>query len=207
MIDGMDEEALRRVQHDRVLRRQTNELVGLARGVLLDGEVNLPEAQGLLAWLEANPVCCEVWPGNVLYERLLALLSGSEVTSAALDELRGVMMQMVAPRELPQAPPSTTLPLTIPPPPVVCRGRSFCFTGEFAFGSRRQCLEVVADRGGVPVDRVTSRLDYLVIGSVGSELWRHSSFGTKIIKAAELREAGARLAIIAEAHWVQSLEG
>jgi hypothetical protein len=40
-----------------------------------------------------------------------------------------------------------------------------------------------------------------MVGSVGNEQWRHSTYGTKIMKAVELREAGASIAIVGEDHW------
>ena len=52
---------------------------------------------------------------------------------------------------------------------------------------------------------MTRKLDYLVIGSVGSEFWRHASFGTKIMKAAQYREDALPIAIISEVHWASRL--
>jgi NAD-dependent DNA ligase len=99
----------------------------------------------------------------------------------------------------------STLPLTAPAPEILHPGRSFCFTGVFEFGSRADCHEAVMARGGEPAKGVTKKLNYLVIGSVGSECWRHSSFGTKIMKAAQYCEDGAGIAIVSEAHWVAHL--
>lgn len=42
----------------------------------------------------------------------------------------------------------------------------------------------------------SEKVHYLVVGSVGNEQWRHSTYGTKIMKAVELREAGASIAIV-----------
>lgn len=74
-------------------------------------------------------------------------------------------------------------------------GKSFCFTGVFKFGTRSECHHAV----------ITKKLDYLIIGSVGSEFWRHSSFGTNIMKAAQYKDDGSPIAIVAEAHWVGEL--
>lgn len=97
------------------------------------------------------------------------------------------------------------MPLTVPAPEILYLGRSFCFTGVFEFGSRADCHEAVLERGGEPAKGVTKKLDYLVIGSVGSDFWRHSSFGTKILKAAQYCEEGARIAIVSESYWVTRL--
>jgi hypothetical protein len=64
----------------------------------------------------------------------------------------------------------------------------------------------VTDLGGICIHNVTKKLHYLVIGNIGSETWRHSSFGSKIAKAIEYQERGARLAIISEQHWTEHLK-
>lgn len=43
------------------------------------------------------------------------------------------------------------------------------------------------------------------VGCIGSDEWRHGSFGTKIEKAAEYRRSGVPLFIISEDVWAGSL--
>jgi hypothetical protein len=52
---------------------------------------------------------------------------------------------------------------------------------------------------------VSKELDYLVVGSIGSENWLHATFGTKIRKAVEYRDGGCGLAIVDELHWRERL--
>ena len=54
---------------------------------------------------------------------------------------------------------------------------------------------------------VNKKLNFLVVGSIGNDQWLHSSYGTKIKKALELREAGAPIAIVSEDHWQSALFG
>jgi NAD-dependent DNA ligase len=67
--------------------------------------------------------------------------------------------------------------------------------------------ELVEERGGLIGGGVSKKVHYLVVGSVGNEQWRHSTYGTKIMKAVELREAGASIAIVGEDHWQRMLFG
>jgi hypothetical protein len=60
-------------------------------------------------------------------------------------------------------------------------------------------------KGGLPAPSITKKLNYLVIGSVGSRDWAHSTHGRKIEKAVSYRNGGAPLAIIGEEHWADSL--
>lgn len=120
-------------------------------------------------------------------------------------ELLGLLMQIAAPDGRAGSVVPTTLPLTSPAPDIMFEGKSFCFTGVFEFGTRAECHHAVITKGGEPAKSITKKLDYLIIGSVGSEFWRHSSFGTKIMRAAQYRDDGSPIAIVAEAHWVGRL--
>ena len=93
---------------------------------------------------------------------------------------------------------ATTLPLTKPVPKILFEGKSFCFTGKFAYGLRKDCEKAVELHGGVIADNVTKKLDYLVIGLMGNEDWAHSIFGRKIQKAIDYNEKNATIAIIGE---------
>ena len=57
---------------------------------------------------------------------------------------------------------------------------------------------------GASVGRKTH---YLVVGSIGNDQWRHSSYGLKILKAVELRGKGCPIAIVGEDHWQRALFG
>ena len=197
--------ALRNIHADRIVKRQIDELIGLAKGALLDGKVEQHEADGILAWLHGNVECLDSWPASVLYDRMRAMLADGVLDPDEAGELLGLLMQIAAPAGLGAAPAPSTLPLTAPAPEILYPGHSFCFTGVFEFGSRADCHEAVLARGGEPAKGVTKKLNYLVIGSVGSDFWRHSSFGTKILKAAQYCEEGAGIAIVSEAHWVARL--
>ena len=131
--------ALRSIHADRIVKRQIDELVGLAKGALLDGKVEQHEADGILAWLHGNVECLDTWPASVLYDRLRAMLADGVLDPDEAGELLGLLMQIAAPAGLGAAPAPSTLPLTAPAPEILYPGRSFCFTGVFEFGSRADC--------------------------------------------------------------------
>ena len=91
-----------------------------------------------------------------------------------------------------------------PPPEVVFEGRSFCFTGDFHFGSgeRNLCEAAIMARGSFCREQVTHDLDYLVIGIFANSRWSHLNFGRKIERAIELKLSGWNGKIICEEHWV-----
>jgi len=100
---------------------------------------------------------------------------------------------------------STTLPLCHPAPPVEFSGSAFVVTGTFAHGARVEVTKAILERGGEVKPTVTKKVDYLVIGEIGSQAWKHSSWGRKIEQAVTLRDQGARLRIVSEPHWAAHL--
>jgi len=100
---------------------------------------------------------------------------------------------------------STSLPLDEPAPIINFPGKRFCFTGTFAFGSRRDCKKAVEERGGL-YGNLTMSTDYLVLGSYATDSWAHSAFGRKIEKAIQYRDDGRFIKIVSEHHWLGAIE-
>lgn len=98
-------------------------------------------------------------------------------------------------------------PFDHPPPKVVFTGKTFLFTGEFAFGSRKECQKAVALRGGISSDQkqVSHSIDYLIVGTAGNKTWSKGSYGNKIERAVLIRRQHGKPAIVSEEHWVAAL--
>lgn len=192
----------RAIRAAAVRDRQVDELIGLVKGVLADGHVAEGEARFLLDWLTTNVDARDTWPASALYPRLARALSDDRLDADEESELLALLAQTVggnAPARG-EASMATALPLDDPPPEVVFAGRTYAFTGKFYAGTRDWCELQVTQRGGA-IASVSKKLDYLVIGEIGSRDWIHSTHGRKIEKAVELRNGGARLAIVSERHW------
>jgi len=84
------------------------------------------------------------------------------------------------------------------------KNKSFCFTGQFLFGTRNACEDIVIKKKGIVFPRVRSDLDYLVIGSLINQEWAHTSYGRKIEKAVLYKKKGLPINIISEDQWVWS---
>jgi NAD-dependent DNA ligase len=99
-------------------------------------------------------------------------------------------------------------PFDQPQPAVVFKGKTFLFTGNFGFGSRKECQEAVRLRGGIPSNQkqASHSIDYLVVGSDGSENWSKGGYGNKIEAAVLARQQHGTPAIITEEHWVAELK-
>lgn len=196
----------------RMDRRSADALAGLAAGIAADGIVSLEEATFLQAWLQANLAHLEDPVINLLYQRLGMMLQDGILDADEATDLLGILRRFGG-IELARAGAETAyavandLPLNSPAPDLVWDGHLFVFTGTMAYGPRKECQKLVEERGGLIGGGVSKKTSYLVIGSIGNEQWRHSSYGLKIMKAVELREAGEPIAIVGETQWQQAMFG
>lgn len=196
----------------RMDRRAADALAGLAAGITADGVVTLEEAKFLQSWLHSNLAHLDDPVINLLYQRL-----GLMLQDCALDEEESADLLNILRRfgglELARASDSAAyaapndLPFDYPAPELVWQGRLFVFTGTMVYGPRKVCQQLVEERGGLVGSGINKKTHYLVVGSIGNEQWRHSSYGLKIMKAVELREAGVPIAILGEESWQQAMFG
>lgn len=195
-----------RYASDRLETRQIDELIGLARGLIADGVINQAEVEFLQKWLAANRSVIDHPVLKCLYDRTRAILADGILDEAEKAELFDTLHKFTNGNfELGEALKATTLPLCNPPPHLSFQGLTYCFTGTFNYGQRKHCEKAIADRGGFTSKNPTRSTDVLVVGIYATESWKHSSFGNKIALAAEMREAGARISIVSEEHWVRFL--
>ncbi|MGX9366511.1 BRCT domain-containing protein [Desulfoplanes sp. PS50] len=187
---------------DRVADRVMDELLGICRGVLADGDVNQDEAKFLLEWLGKNRMASDNVLMPALYSRLKDIFQDGVMDDDERQDLLSFLKHATGNNTVLEnmtAMPSS-LPLDDPQPDVVFTGHVFCFTGNFALGPRKACGQEVVSRSGIFKNTISKQLDYLVIGSIGSSSWIHSTHGRKIEKAIAYRKETG-LAIISEDHW------
>ena len=198
--DGQPSEAF---NWNRRLDRGMDELIGLARGVLADGILVVEEARFMLNWLERNEPVRRDFFGRRLHGALTRALADGEVNADEEDELIDLLLRFSGGTPVTDiaASHSTTLPLDDPPPAITLPGYSFCLTGKFMYGTRRNCESAVVERGGLIHKYPTCATGFLVIGQLGSRDWIHSSSGRKIERAIEIRQQGHPLKLIHENHW------
>lgn len=195
----------------RMDRRGADVLAGLAAGIAADGVVTIDEARFLRQWIDTQLAHLDDPVINLLYQRINLMLQDgvldAEESAELLDTLRGFAgITGASPSPNTYSSPNP-LPLNRPEPEIVCEGRMFVFTGTMAFGPRRECERLVKERGADIGSGISKKVHYLVVGSIGNEQWLHSSYGTKILRAVELREQGTPIAIIGEDYWQRVLLG
>ena len=190
----------------RIEDRVIDELIGLSHGVVLDGVVNQKEVEGLQKWLVANKAFSDNPIINNLYSIINDILNDDYVDEEEAKELFDTLAKFSGSDfELGETLKSSTLPLDDPAPSVVFENRTFCLTGTFAYGNRKECSNLVEERGGIIKKGVSGKLHFLVIGLYSTESWMHSSFGRKIEKALKYKSDGNDIKIISEDSLVNSL--
>jgi hypothetical protein len=123
----------------RRAERDLCELMGLARGLIADGNVTETEALLLRDWVGRHPDAVEHWAVRTIHHRLMEHFADGVIDDAERADLRLLLDQLVS-GELSatcNADAATTLPLDQPPPAIEWIGMTFVFTGKFAFGMRR----------------------------------------------------------------------
>lgn len=192
----------------RLEDRATSELIGIAKGLIADGVVNEQESSFLVQWLEQNSTF-DSWPFDVINKRVGEMLADGKIDADERQELFSLLESLVGGKPIAEHISSfaTTLPLTTPEPEIILVNCTYCFTGKFAFGMRKDCEKAVSLAGGFVQDKVTATLDYLVIGLMGSSDWAHSSFGRKIQQAIDWNKDGRNIKIIGEDAWTAALCG
>ncbi|MET3603213.1 NAD-dependent DNA ligase [Sphaerotilus sulfidivorans] len=188
------------------LNRSLGALVGIAQGLVCDAHLNDSEITFLNSWLNENENISMSWPGDVVHARVKNVLADGVVSDDERKYLLETLQKLIGGtlEELQQTTHVSELMLD-DVPSVNFSGHTFCLTGEFVFAPRSLCAEAIERRGGKVATAVSKKLNYLVVGGLGSPEWKHGSFGTKVEKAMALKRAGASLLVVHEDRWANSL--
>jgi NAD-dependent DNA ligase len=189
----------------RIDDRAVNELMGLAHGMIADGIINQQEAEYLQKWLAANLAVRDNPVVSILMQRVSDMLADNVLDAEEAKDLFECLTKFSGGDfELGELLKSTSLPLDDPQPQLNFDRTNFCFTGTFAYGTRKKCEEAVAALGASS-GSLTRDTHYLIIGIYATDSWAHSSYGRKIEKAVSMKRDGHQIAIIGEGHWLSNL--
>jgi NAD-dependent DNA ligase len=174
---------------------------------MADGKLSDDEILFLDTWLADNDELTATWPGEVVVARVKSILSDGRITEDEREYLKKTLRDLLG-GTLEETGATGGIATRLPVNEVKTievDGSSFCFTGNFLYGTRKACENAVVERGGLISSSVKVDLDYLVIGTMASREWAHSSHGRKIEKALDYQNKGHSLLIVSEEQWVQFL--
>jgi len=209
MIEESEQERAKLFRGPHMKDRNIDELIGLAKGVLADNVVTKEEVDYMLQWVETHfdESGLNEYPINTIYDRLKTVLSDDKLTPSEANDIENLLKLFTGGKPISDqvVDMSSALPLCSPVPTVDFKDKTFCFTGAFTIGTRTQCESIIKSLGGKPSKSITKKLDYLVIGIIGSGAWIHSSYGRKIEKAVEYRSQNSGISIISEEYLIKFL--
>ncbi len=189
----------------RIQDRTVDELLGICRGMLSDGEINRKEAEYLREWFRKNEVYVPTIFQSI--EAKVSYFLDEEIDNRkAHDELIDLLKRLTGEdKDYFSHGEGSTSFLLDEPEIVEFEGKEFVFTGKFTSArSRKDLMAIVKEKGGRVNERgVTYDTDYLVVGEGGSSQWAHSALGRKLEDAIKKRESGGKVRIISEVQFMK----
>ena len=166
--------------------KSMNELISLAEDVVADGCVTLDEVIGLRWWIERNPMLGDDGVSGGLYTLLSAALEDGKVDDNEERELLAALRRLIDPISS-----SEQSPFDI-------RGKTYCLSGDFDYGSKSDVEKVLELSGGIRVSGPSKKCNYVIVGACGSAAFAHGNYGKKVERALELQEQGVDIKIVGE---------
>ena len=199
-------EKLRSTEFYDMVTADLQRLHAVVGGIASDGAISVKEMRGLSDWLSEHEHLKTCWPYDEIEAMTTKVLADGRIDEAehrmlldffteflaVLDE-RTIVRPLVADEG---DKPFTALCAVMPT--VSFPGARFCFTGASAKYRRTDFETIVRSLGGEPIQGVTAKLNYLVIGAEGNPCWAFACYGRKVEKAVELRKKGVRVVLVHE---------
>lgn len=171
------------------------------------GELKADEAGVLRVWLKQHQKMASTFPDQVICDEVKNILSegilGEEKRVYFVQRLRGLL----AARKRDLTGRGLVNELTYDSVnAIVFPYMRFCLTGDFIHGDRHKCVAEIRHRRGLISASVSRRVNYLIVGSLGSIEWRRENLGAKIERAIYYKQQGDPILIVRESVWRNALE-
>jgi len=181
-------------------------LHAIVGGIAADGTISIDEMRSLSDWLAKHEHLKTCWPYDEIETLTTQVLVDGRIDDAehrmlmdffteflaVLDE-RTIVGPMIA-----DGVQKSIGALCAVSPTVTFQGATFCLTGTSSKYKRAEFEQIVKSLGGDPIQGVTAKLNYLVIGAEGNPCWAFACYGRKVEKATELRKKGIKVVIVHE---------
>lgn len=188
-------------------------LQGICHGILADGIIEDEEIKRLHDWLDENDHLSTYWPYDELRSLVLSIISDKRIEEEERLVLSAFIFQFVDIKDdgvkkkiLSQIEDIKISGHCTSDPQVEFEGKTFCITGVLKSGSRSAIQKTISSLGGIPVNTISRKTDYLIVGDNGNQAWAFSCYGRKVEKAIELRKEGHIIIIIHEFDFNDILE-
>ena len=180
-------------------------LQGLCHGILADGNITDKEILDLNNWLEENEHLSTYYPYDEIRSLIVSILSDNRIDEEERIVLKAYFNQFIKLQdiEVQKQIDSETSDVNISglctsEPNVIFTGKTFCITGVLKRGNRETLQNDIRKLGGIPIESISKKTDYLIVGDNGNPAWAFSCYGRKVEKALSLRKDGHTITLIHE---------
>lgn len=160
-------------------------LNGILDGITYNQEVNQKELESLKMWLKQNDYLKDIYPYDKVFLEVNKVLEDGKLTEKESKYIFNIFNEIVHPNINNDN-------------DIDFEGKTFCLTGEFKSASKQEISKKLQNLGAIEKTGVSSKLNYLIVGEVGSDAWKFGKIGGKQAKAQELNEKGADIKVIGE---------
>lgn len=164
-----------------------NYLLNMLEDISEDGIISADEIQELQEWMDDN----DDLKGNIEFDKLWSALSSILVDGIVSDDERQALLNLAVQLQDPVKAAQAVIEISLD-------GKTVCLSGDFDNGSKAEISAMLQARGAILQDRVTQKLDFLIVGGQGSSAWSAGNYGSKVKKALALQEKGLNIQIIRE---------
>lgn len=164
------------------------ELQGIVIGIMCDNALTDKEINALKYWMDTHQALKGNYPFDKVYSSLEAVLEDGIITEEERNTLSRVFQSIINPLE---SEPTVLIDKEL-------KGKTVCLTGNFSTMDKKDFESFLLKHGAIIKNGVSKKLNYLIVGELGSKHWAQGNYGTKIKKAMELNESGGNIVIIKE---------
>jgi hypothetical protein len=177
-----------------------NTLYGFIMGITADRTVTDDEVIFLKLWLDNNADYLNTFPLNIIKRRVDEILADGIINQEERENLYDILIELQGNdfHDSGMAGGFSNGTFLEEPNFLHIKGANFCLTGEFISGPRNRCEQALSKFGGIPSKSVTKKLDYLIVGTMGSRDWITAGHGRKLEKALHYKQQGHQITIISE---------
>lgn len=196
-------------EHDSIyyngITSDLQQLQGIFHGILSDGELNDTEIFKLHEWLSDNEHLNSYYPYDEIRSLVLSVVSDKKVEEEERLILMAFIKQFVELRnnDVKASIIKATADINISgicavDPEIIFENKTFCVTGILSRGTRIELLNAIKDKGGISVNSISKKTDYLIIGDTSNACWSYACYGRKVEKALDLRKSGHTIVLVHE---------
>lgn len=193
----MDQETINALRSKEITKQRIDEFQGILYGVLADDVLLHSEVDFVVQWLETNRDLRLEWPLCAVREAIVLALEDGVLDQGEIEGLKDLFRRIVPPltgevgAQIPAAPWDDDEFVTL-------EGSKIVISGEFILSHTEGVKDILRIFGAKPMTNVSKKTDYLIVGSIGNEAWKHGRFGTKISTATRIRNEGGKIRIVTE---------